>query len=77
MNQKKRWNDFTPAQQRAIIVAAAAELLVTTAVLVDLVRRPRADVRGAKLLWVVGFVVQPIGPIAYWAIGRRSVSSER
>jgi hypothetical protein len=68
---KKRWRDFTPLQQRAIVVAAAAELVTTTAALVDLKRRSRSQVRGPKLLWVLAFVVQPFGPLAYFSFGRR------
>jgi hypothetical protein len=29
-------------------------------------------VRGPKPLWVLGSVVQPVGPIAYLVFGRRS-----
>jgi len=38
---------------------------------VDLVRRPRAQVRGPKALWMMGLFVQPVGPVAYLALGRR------
>ena len=72
MERKKRWRDFTPAQRAAIIAGAAVEIALTTAAVVDLARRPRAQVRGPKLFWVVGFVVQPFGPLAYWAFGRRA-----
>ncbi len=77
MEQKKRWSDFTPGQRKAIIAGAAVEVVLTTTALVDLSRRNRAQVRGPKLLWVVGFVVQPIGPVAYLAFGRRRPSSDR
>jgi hypothetical protein len=68
---KKRWEDFTPAQKAAIIVAASFELVVTAIALKDLVRRPRAQVRGPKLLWVVSFFVQPVGAPLYLMLGRR------
>jgi hypothetical protein len=72
--QKKTWNDFTPGQQAAIVAAAAVEVVLTTVALLDLARRPAAMVRGPKPLWIVGCVVQPVGPIAYLALGRRSRS---
>ena len=71
MADKKRWSDFTPGQQRAMVIAAAVELVLTTRALTDLVRRPSAQVRGPKVLWALGCFVQPVGPIAYLALGRR------
>ena len=72
MPDKKRWSDFTPGQQRAMVITAAVELVLTMRALTDLVRRPSAQVRGPKVLWALGCVVQPVGPIAYLALGRRS-----
>ena len=70
METKKRWSDFSSGQQAAIIVASAIEVVLTSVALADLARRPRAQVRGPKPLWVLGCVVQPVGPIAYLAFGR-------
>ncbi|MGZ4710506.1 MAG: PLD nuclease N-terminal domain-containing protein [Acidimicrobiales bacterium] len=77
MERKKRWSDFTRGQQAAILAASAVELVLTTTALVDLARRPRARVRGPKPLWVLGCFVQPIGPVAYLAFGRRSSPEDR
>jgi len=68
---KKRWSDLGPVEQRAIIAGGAAEAVMTSYALVDLARRPKSRVRGPKLLWVLGFVVQPFGPLAYLRWGRR------
>ncbi|MGB3040269.1 MAG: PLD nuclease N-terminal domain-containing protein [Candidatus Nanopelagicales bacterium] len=70
-SEKKQWQDLTPRQQQLIIVGGALEAILTTVSLVDLARRDRAEVRGPKLMWVAACVVQPVGPIAYWVIGRR------
>jgi len=74
MGQRKRWSDFSSGQRKAMIAASAVEVVLTTMALVDLARRPSAQVRGSKALWVLGCFVQPIGPIAYLAFGtvRRS-----
>jgi hypothetical protein len=69
--QKRRWEDFTPAQKTAIVLGAAAELVVTSITLRDLIRRPSGEVRGPKVLWVLGFFVQPVGPLMYLSLGRR------
>jgi hypothetical protein len=71
---KKRWSDFSPQQQTAIIVAAIIELILTTLALRDLSRRSRSEVRGPKVLWVFASAVQPVGPILYFLVGRRSPS---
>src|SRR5262249_13933715 len=70
-NRKKKWSDFSPQQQRLIIVAAVAEFIVTSIALRDLVRRPSHLVRGWKLLWFFSFFVQPIGAPLYLIAGRR------
>jgi hypothetical protein len=71
MADKKRWADFTRGQQVAIVMGGAVEVVLTTVAVVDLVRRPGASVRGPKLLWLAGCVVQPVGPVAYLMLGRR------
>ena len=73
--EKRKWSDLSPAQQRMIVVGAAIEIVLTTAALVDLARRPATGVRGPKLLWALGCFVQPVGPVAYLAVGRISTTS--
>lgn len=72
--KKRRWSDFTRGQQTAIVVGAAAEVVMTTFAVRDLARRPAAEVRGRKLPWALTFFVQPIGPVLYLLVGRRSSS---
>ncbi len=69
--EKKQWKDLSGTQRAAIVAGATVEIVVTTAALVDLVRRPKAAVRGPKWLWAASFVVQPVGPLTYFAVGRR------
>ena len=68
---KKKWSELTPTQQRLIIAGGAVEAVLTTAALISLARRPSQAVRGPKALWVAAMVVQPVGPLAYFAFGRR------
>jgi hypothetical protein len=69
--QKKQWSELSPAARGAIVVGAAAEAVLTAVAVRDLRRRPAASVRGPKLLWLLGFVVQPFGPLLYLFAGRR------
>jgi hypothetical protein len=68
---KKSWNDLTPTQQKIAIAGGVLEAVLTGYVLRDLSRRPKEQVRGPKLLWRAGSLVQPVGPVAYLAFGRR------
>lgn len=77
MQRKKRWSDLTKRQRAAVVGAAAVELALTTSALVDLARRPGAQVRGSKALWTLGCFVQPIGPVAYLVVGRRPSTTDR
>lgn len=70
MMSTKRWSELSGTQRAAILVAASIELALTATALVDLVRRPAAEVRGPKGLWALGVFVQPVGPIAYLTYGR-------
>ena len=70
MTQKK-WSDLTVAQRRAITVVGAVEAALTAAALRDLGRRPAGQVRGPKAVWALALFVQPVGPLAYFAAGRR------
>ncbi|TMR93641.1 PLD nuclease N-terminal domain-containing protein [Nonomuraea basaltis] len=67
-----RWDELSKRQQGLLLVAASAEVALTTAAVVDLWFRPREAVRGRKGLWWLGIFVQPIGPVAYLLCGRRS-----
>ncbi|HET6531102.1 MAG TPA: PLD nuclease N-terminal domain-containing protein [Actinoplanes sp.] len=67
----KRWDELAAWQQAAVVVLGVVEVVLTSKAAVDLVRRPRAQVRGPKALWAPVLAVQPFGPVAYLAFGRR------
>ncbi|MET0495827.1 MAG: PLD nuclease N-terminal domain-containing protein [Actinoplanes sp.] len=69
--QRKRWDELPGWQQAGIVAVSAAEIVLTTMAVVDLVRRPRTQLRGPKTLWALSLSVQPFGPIAYLALARR------
>jgi Phospholipase_D-nuclease N-terminal len=71
MASEKRWSDLTPTQQGLILASAAVELALTATAIIDLARRPADQIRGPKPLWLLGCIVQPLGPVAYLALGRR------
>lgn len=69
--ERKTWSELTDAQKTAVVIGGTIEVVLTAVALTDLARRPAAGVRGPKALWAVGCLIQPIGPIAYLAVGRR------
>ena len=71
---RKRWSDLDPKRREAIKFAAAFELGLKVAALIDLVQRPARDVRGSKGWWAAAIaVVNSAGavPLAYFLRGRR------
>lgn len=66
----RKWSTLSSRQQTLIVIGSAIELALTSYALVDLARRPGECVRGPKLLWAAASFVQPVGPIAYLALGR-------
>ena len=71
---KKRWSDLSPAARLAIVLGGVAEVVITSIAVRDLMRRPRATVRGGRVPWLLAFFVQPIGPLAYLVVGRRETN---
>ena len=68
-----RWNDLDPRLQRAIVFAAGLEIGLKIAALIDLVPRPRSEIRGEKAAWAAAItVVNAAGvvPIVYFLHGR-------
>ncbi|MGY4765294.1 DUF5652 family protein [Kribbella sp. CWNU-51] len=73
----KRWDDLSPVQRRLVVIGAVVEGMLKVAALVDLARRPAADVNGSKVRWaLVITLVNSIGiaPLAYFLFGRRKAA---
>jgi hypothetical protein len=75
--RKKKWSELTRAQQRAILVAAAVQLGLQASTLWDLRRRSADELRGSKRWWTAAAFVNIVGPIAYFAFGRRGEGRKR
>jgi Phospholipase_D-nuclease N-terminal len=70
--RRKRWNELSRRQQTIILAVGVVQELLSVATLLDLRRRPSAQIRGSKKLWVAAAFVNFVGPIAYFTFGRRS-----
>ncbi len=60
---KRRWSELSPAKRRGIVALGAAQVSLQLAALIDL--------RGPKRVWATASFVNWLGPLAYFACGRR------
>jgi hypothetical protein len=67
----KRWADLSVGQRRLLVTAAAAEVSLKIAALIDIQRRPADQIRGPKAFWRAAMVVNLLGPLSYFAVGRK------
>jgi hypothetical protein len=68
---KQRWSDLSTEQRAAIVGAVVVQVGLLGAALGDLRRRPSAQVNGSKAMWAALSFVNFVGPLAYFAFGRR------
>jgi hypothetical protein len=67
----KRWQDLSTGQRRGIVLSSVVQFALLSAALVDIWRRPEEKIRGSKRLWALAAFVNFVGPIAYFAFGRK------
>ena len=67
----QRWSDLSDRQQMALLTLASVQLSLSATAWADLVTRPAALVNGRKGVWAAVIGVNFLGPIAYFARGRR------
>jgi len=68
---KKRWSDLSTRQRAGVVGAGVVQSALLAAALVDLRRRPADQVNGSKPMWAALSFVNFLGPLAYFAFGRR------
>jgi hypothetical protein len=71
---RTKWHDLSPRRRRLVVVGGVLDGALKAAALVDLARRPVAEVRGPKAAWAAAItLINSAGavPIAYFAYGRR------
>jgi hypothetical protein len=71
----RNWDHLSQRQRIGIIVAGGIQFALLGAALLDLWRRPTAQVRGRKRRWAAASFINFFGPLAYFAFGRRREDS--
>lgn len=68
---KKRWEDLSQRQRGAVVGGGVVQLSLLAAAVADLWRRPADQVNGPKPLWLAISLVNFVGPLAYFTLGRK------
>jgi hypothetical protein len=68
---KRRWAEMSTPQKAAVVLGGTVQIALALAAWFDLARRPAAQVKGPKARWVGIIGINFVGPIAYFAFGRR------
>jgi hypothetical protein len=68
---RKRWSELSPGERGVVAALGAIQVALTAAALIDLRRRPAAQVNGDKRVWAAVSLINFVGPAAYFAFGRR------
>lgn len=71
----KRWQDLSGWQRVSIVVMGTIQVGLLLAALWDIRRRPAEAIRGSKRFWAAAAFVNYVGPIAYFAVGRKQPPS--
>ncbi|EHR51418.1 hypothetical protein SacmaDRAFT_3192 [Saccharomonospora marina XMU15] len=70
-SKKIRWRDLSRSRQRAVVAGSLVQFTLAAIAWVDLARRTDAEVRGSRRVWAFVIAINFLGPIAYFAFGRR------
>lgn len=65
------WKELSGKRKVFVTLLTSAQLALTVAAYKDLVGRPEKEIEGSKLAWGIALLVNWIGPLAYFAKGRR------
>ena len=63
---KKSFSELSTPAQASIVIGGVLQVVYAIAAFADLARRPAAEVRGPKALWIPVILVNWIGPAAYF-----------
>jgi hypothetical protein len=67
----QRWGDLSSGQRAMVVLAGTVQVGLLGAALTDLKRRSIAEVNGSRAAWTAVSFVNFIGPLAYFAFGRK------
>lgn len=66
-----KWFELRAARKPFIVAAGALQITLALCAWFDLARRPAGQVRGSKKRWVPIIAMNTVGPLTYFAFGRK------
>ncbi len=71
MARTRRWQDLSPRTRAAVLAIGSVQVSLLAAAQVDISRRPAERINGSKLTWRLISMINIVGPILYFVLGRR------
>lgn len=71
MQTRRSWTELSSGQRGALAATGVVQILLLLAALIDLRRRPAAQVRGSKRVWTLVVFINFAGPLAWFLLGRK------
>lgn len=75
MRRSQRWDESSPWTKVLIMVLTAVQVSLAVSAWADLAERPAEQVNGRKRRWAAIIAINFVGPILYFARGRRPAPS--
>lgn len=72
MTKHRSWSDLTRTQRAGLGLLTAVQIGLLISAQVDLSRRSADQVNGPKPLWRALTFINFVGPLSYFAVGRRN-----
>jgi hypothetical protein len=69
--RSKRWDEASNRQRVTTMLLTAVQVSLAVSAWADLAKRPKEQVVGSKLRWAAIIAVNFVGPVLYFAKGRR------
>ncbi|GAA4839485.1 hypothetical protein GCM10023221_16360 [Luteimicrobium xylanilyticum] len=73
MARKKSWSELSGGKKFLVLVFSLAQIALTVAGYRDLAKRSDDEIEGSKLAWGVAMLANWVGPLAYFAKGRKGL----
>ena len=70
--RQRKWSELSTPQRVGVVVGGTVQLALQAWVVRDLRHRSADEVRGPRWAWALAALVNPVGPLAYLAVGRRN-----
>ncbi|MDR6415765.1 hypothetical protein [Pseudarthrobacter sulfonivorans] len=68
---KKTWKEMSPAARASFVVIGIVQVSLMIAAQRDISRRPAEQINGPKAAWRMASMINFIGPMGYFVLGRK------